>query len=290
MADLNKFCERMRYWCDEGNLGYDQYQRQDIRYGGECDCSSLVIFCLNEAGFDTGAASYTGNMKSNLTARGWKAVPNNGSPQKGDILLNEGSHVAAWLGDCLAQASIDERGKITGGASGDQSGYETNTRSYYNYPWDFYLRYSPVDYDVTCSTTGDDLVKIAQLWLMDMGYDVGPSGIDGICGPDTKAALTRCLQKTLNAHCAGLEVDGVYGPKTAAAYDRFGPVATDCKRKTLVEVTQAALMAAGLSVGNYGIDGICGVDTDRAIREFQQEHGLAVDGKAGKDTGYKLFA
>ena len=68
MGDLNKFCERMRYWCDEGNLGYDQSNRQDIRYGGECDCSSLVIYALKEAGFDTGAASYTGNLSGNLVA------------------------------------------------------------------------------------------------------------------------------------------------------------------------------------------------------------------------------
>lgn len=289
MASIDKFCERMRYWCDQGNLGYDQYQRQDIRYGGECDCSSLVIFALNEAGFDTGAASYTGNMKSNLTARGWKVVPNNGHPQKGDILLKESAHTAAWLGDCLAQASIDERGRITGGASGDQTGYETNTRSYYNYPWDFYLRYAP-GYDTTCSTTGNDLVKVAQMWLMEMGYSVGSYGIDGICGKDTKAALTRCLQKTLNIAGARLDVDGVYGPKTAAAYDKYGPVMVGCKRKTLVEVTQAALLAAGLSVGNYGIDGVCGSDTDDAIREFQRLHGLTIDGRAGKQTGYKLFA
>lgn len=289
MADINKFCERMRYWCDQGNLGYDQYNRQDIRYGGECDCSSLVIFALNEAGFDTGAASYTGNMKSNLTARGWKVVPNNGSPKKGDILLNEGAHTAAWLGDCLAQASIDENGRIRGGMAGDQTGYETNTRSYYNYPWDFYLRYAP-GIDTTCSTSGSDLVKAAQLWLMEMGYSVGPYGIDGVNGPDTKAALTRCLQKTLNIAGAGLDVDGIYGAKTAAAYDKYGPVAIGCKRKTLVEVTQAALLAAGYSVGNYGIDGVCGKDTDEAIREIQKAHGLEVDGKAGKNTGYKLFA
>lgn len=141
MASIDKFCERMRYWCDEGNLGYDQYQRWNIYEGGECDCSSLVIFALREAGFDTGDATYTGNMSSNLTARGWIRVSPDGNPQRGDILLNDANHVAAWLGDCLAQASIDENGDIVGGQSGDQSGWETNTRGYYSYPWDCYLRY-----------------------------------------------------------------------------------------------------------------------------------------------------
>ncbi len=128
----------MRYWCNEGNLGYDQSNRWDIREGGECDCSSLVIHCLREAGFIC-AATYTGNLSADLCGRGWKRVANDGNPQKGDILLNDANHVAVWLGDCLAEASIDENGNITGGASGDQ-GEETHTRSYYNY-WNCYLRY-----------------------------------------------------------------------------------------------------------------------------------------------------
>lgn len=142
MASIQTFIDRMRYWCAEGNLGYDQGNRWDIRPGGECDCSSLVIFCLQEAGFDTGSASYTGNMSSNLTARGWSRIPFTWNPEPGDILLNDANHVAAWLGDCLAQASIDENGNISGGQSGDQTGNETNLGGLYNYPWDCILRYT----------------------------------------------------------------------------------------------------------------------------------------------------
>lgn len=142
MGDLNKFCERMRYWCGQADLGYDQSNRQDFRDGGECDCSSLVIHALQEAGFDTGGATYTGNMSEQLKRRGWQRVNNDGNPQKGDILLNDVNHVAVWLGDCLAQASGDERGSIAGGAGGDQTGWETNLCEYYNYPWNCYLRYT----------------------------------------------------------------------------------------------------------------------------------------------------
>ena len=150
MGSVQTFINRMRYWCDDADLGYDQWNRWDFEDGGECDCSSLVIHALNEAGFDTGDATYTGNMTPNLIERGWSKVPNDGNPLPGDILLNVTDHVAVWLGDCLAQASIDENGNIAGGAGGDQSGWETNTRSYYNYPWDFYLRYTDSDY------SGDD--------------------------------------------------------------------------------------------------------------------------------------
>ena len=82
-------------------------------------------------------------MRSNLTARGWKVVAVNGSPKAGDILLNDVHHVAVYMGGGkLAQASIDERGKATGGQGGDQSGRETNISSYYNYPWNCYLRWT----------------------------------------------------------------------------------------------------------------------------------------------------
>ncbi|QDK71948.1 NlpC/P60 family protein [Lactococcus protaetiae] len=136
----------MVYWCTEVSLGYDQSNRWDIRDGGETDCSALVIHCLQEAGFTTGEASYTGNMRSALTANGWTVVANNGSPQTGDILLNDVNHVAVYIGNGkLAQASGDENGQISGGQAGDQTGRETNVSSYYNYPWDCYLRWSGGD-------------------------------------------------------------------------------------------------------------------------------------------------
>lgn len=43
----------------------------------------------------------------------------------------------------IAQASIDERGRASGGRAGDQTGYETNERRVYSYRhgWDCILRY-----------------------------------------------------------------------------------------------------------------------------------------------------
>ena len=141
-GSISKFIERMNYWCVTVSLGYDQSNRLDFRDGGETDCSALVLHALREAGFDTGSATYTGNMRSNLSARGWLVLSNNGSPQPGDILLNDINHVAVYIGNGkLAQASIDENGRITGGRGGDQTGRETNISNYYNYPWTCYLRW-----------------------------------------------------------------------------------------------------------------------------------------------------
>lgn len=142
-GSISKFIERMNYWCVTVSLGYDQSNRLDFRDGGETDCSALVLHALKEAGFDVGNATYTGNMRSNLTARGWKVVAVNGNPQPGDILLNDVHHVAAYIGGGkLAQASIDENGRATGGKGGDQTGRETNISNYYNYPWSCYLRWT----------------------------------------------------------------------------------------------------------------------------------------------------
>lgn len=142
MPNLNTLCARMRYYCQNANIGYSQTDRWNFNPAhGNCDCSSLVIQCLKEAGFDTGTASYTGNLSQNLTTRGWKRLPNNNHPQAGDILLNDKNHVAIYLGDGqLAQASISETNTTTGTA-GDQTNNETNIQPYYNYPWDCYLRY-----------------------------------------------------------------------------------------------------------------------------------------------------
>ena len=150
MGSIEKFVYWMRLACTVWSLGYDQSNRWDIRDGGECDCSSLVIWALRKAGFDVGTASYTGDLSDNLVARGWRRIRFTALAQlrTGDILLNDECHVCAVIsgsgaGAIVAQASIDERGLATGGASGDQSGRETNTRTAYIYSrgWDCVLRY-----------------------------------------------------------------------------------------------------------------------------------------------------
>ena len=172
MPSLAVFCERMRYWCDDGNLGYDQIQRWNIYEGGECDCSSLVIHALNEAGFDTGSASYTGDLSANLTARGWERLwPDISSARPGDILLSDANHVAAvvygwgWWAT-IAEAWLDENGGIYYGAAGDQTGLETRTRGIYNFPWDCILRYAG---------ESEDDVEAHEVWEYDY-KDTAPKG------------------------------------------------------------------------------------------------------------------
>ncbi|MBI4227930.1 MAG: peptidoglycan-binding protein [Candidatus Omnitrophica bacterium] len=57
---------------------------------------------------------------------------------------------------------------------------------------------------------------------------------------------------------------------------------------TRVKTIQQALQAAGYSPG--AVDGRMGRQTQKAIREFQEAHGLGVDGKVGPRTWAKLGA
>lgn len=149
MSKLGDFCDFMWTACVEWDLGYDQSQRWNVWDGGECDCSSLVITALQKSGFDTGDATYTGNMSDELCARGWQRLDADiGSCRRGDILLNDANHVCAVIDGegwdaTIAQASIDENGRAAGGRSGDQTGRETNIGPVYIYRrgWDCILRY-----------------------------------------------------------------------------------------------------------------------------------------------------
>lgn len=148
-ASLDKFVKAMVWAAESDKVGYDQSlpDRLSVEFystkSTETDCSWLTIAALKYAGFDTGSASYSGDLSAALCKRGWKRVANNGRPQVGDILLNDADHVAVYVGNgMLAQASIDEKGGTRGGKAGDQTGQEVNVRSYYDYPWDCYLRYT----------------------------------------------------------------------------------------------------------------------------------------------------
>lgn len=243
MPSIDTLCDRMRYWCDEGNLGYCQEHRWDIYEGGEADCSSLVIHCLQEAGFDTGDASYTGNMSSELCARGWSRVANDGDPRRGDVLLNDAHHTAVYIGDgLLCQASRNENHGANGGQPGDQDGWETNTRDYYDYPWDCYLRYTgegggsedvepgklaedglwgyktTVAFQLSYGTEPDGVVS--HQWAGDSWRHEGcPAFEHDETGKGSD--LIRAIQKRLNEEGYDLEVDGLGGKDTMHALIAF---------------------------------------------------------------------
>lgn len=58
---------------------------------------------------------------------------------------------------------------------------------------------------------------------------------------------------------------------------------------TAVKVLQLALVAYEYNIGKYGPDGEFGSDTENAVKRFQKNSGIEVDGIVGRDTWSKLM-
>lgn len=138
MGDIKKAIDFMVMIANDSKHGYDQTHRN----GPDFDCSSLVATALNVAGFNVSPYSWTGNLEPQLIKCGFVKCK---APFKaGDIHLNYIHHVCMSVTDTqIAEASINELGKTTGGQTGDQTGREIYIRDYYNYKygWDVHLCY-----------------------------------------------------------------------------------------------------------------------------------------------------
>ena len=151
---------------------------------------------------------------------------------------------------------------------GDEQDYSVTVSDYYSYTG---TTKAEVYGGSSASTDSTDGVKTVQDWL---GVEV-----DGIYGAQTKAALIKKLQAVLNEqYGANLAVDGIFGNKTASALPNI------CKGSAgdLTKVLQGFLICHGYGTG--GFDGDFGTQTDKAVRNFQSNNGLFVDGIAGKAT------
>ena len=137
--------------------------------------------------------------------------------------------------------------------------------------------------------TGSDVYKL-QSWLESQGYWTG--GADGYFGSYTETVVRQYQSEH------GLYVDGVVGPETLNCMNSEQP-ATASKlpendentfsgelKKGMSGVDVAALQsrleAIGYDVG--GTDGYFGNYTETAVRQYQSDHGLYVDGIAGSET------
>jgi peptidoglycan hydrolase-like protein with peptidoglycan-binding domain len=127
-------------------------------------------------------------------------------------------------------------------------------------------------------------VEDIQRRLLSLGYDIGPTGVDGVFLGLTKEAV-RAFQLEHE-----LSEDGVVGDETWSALVRAGFRFGD---RTLylrlphfhghdVLVLQQALNVLGFAAG--ATDSIFGAYTERALREFQRNAGLPDDGIAGPET------
>ncbi|MCE5204408.1 MAG: peptidoglycan-binding protein [Coriobacteriales bacterium] len=127
-------------------------------------------------------------------------------------------------------------------------------------------------------------VEDIQKRLFQLGYDLGPTGVDGVFLGKTQEAV-RAFQRDNR-----LVEDGVVGPHTWAALvdatftlgDRLLYLKYPYFHGSDVRVLQGALNVLGFACG--AVDGIFGAFTERAVREFQVNTGCPPDGIVGPET------
>ena len=201
--------------------GYSQHNR----WGPDFDCSSFLIHIWQSIGVNVKGrgATYTGNMCPAFLQAGFRKVnPAIEDLKPGDVLLNVQHHTAMYIGDHkLVQASIAENGTVHG-QSGDQTGKEIGVFPYYDYPWDYVLRYDPpknqeISYNESdCQSTmipvithGEwgPAVAAMQGALMYHGF-MGTGKVSGMLDTSTETYLINFQRKH------GLDPDGICGPET----------------------------------------------------------------------------
>ncbi len=129
------------------------------------------------------------------------------------------------------------------------------------------LRNGSIGYDVT----------LIQRLLNNAGY--GSLVEDGIFGSRTDTAVKE-FQKDRN-----LTVDGVVGSQTWKAL--LPPTLSRNSRGYDVERLQITLNEIGY--GNLVVDGIFGSNTEEAVKQFQKDMSLEVDGIVGQNMWYVLL-
>lgn len=112
--------------------------------------------------------------------------------------------------------------------------------------------------------------------------------IDGICGKNTLKNMRRCFQKAINLdYGKKLSIDGLFGKKSKAALGKHYVKKNEIQY--LVTAVEIALICRGYDVGGVEYPGIFGKGLEKAVKQFQKDRGLKVDGIAGRKTILKLI-
>lgn len=204
---------------NDDSHGYDQ----ECREGQNFDCSSLIAYCLRESGFDINVKkTTTHNFVEWALSHGFSKLKyfEGFAFSRGDIVINPNHHMVIMVNDheCVS-ATINEKGTITGGQSGDQTGKEIRVRSMYqpNYGWLYVIRHTfygvaiPEQAFSFCPVlrkgSRGDSVRICQAVLAYKLEDLTLE-VDGIFGERTAEAVAKWQE------LHSLEVDSVIGKFT----------------------------------------------------------------------------
>ncbi len=141
-------------------------------------------------------------------------------------------------------------------------------------------------------SSGADVV-VAQTHLINRGYSVGPPGADGKFGYHTRRAVIDYQDDrsagSFSAFNEPLVADGKVGSHTWSRLDP--PLVKRNDNNDSVKLAQMILASSGYSPWDPGrTDGNFDAGTETAVKTFQGDMGLPVDGKIGVDTWTALWS
>lgn len=264
---------------NNNRIGYDQNQRttfwselkangfrpKNITTACEADCSAGVSAIAKATGYLLGIVELqnisenntTSTMKNAFKKAGFqvltasKYLTSDKYLLRGDILLREGHHTCT---------------NLTNGANAVTSTPAQTT---------------PV------KMASSDYIKKAQNAL-NIYINAGLA-VDGSIGALTRKATAKALQYSLNRdYGTNLVVDGDIGAKTLSALK--GKAVKKGAKTYLVTWLEITLMLLGYYSSSIEIAGSFGAGVDVAVRGFQTDNGLVVDGWAGENTIKKILS
>lgn len=133
--------------------------------------------------------------------------------------------------------------------------------------------------------SGNQIVKDGQIHARN--FAAKGLGADGIRGANTVKAGIKVLQQAMNLdYGAGLALDGKWGKKSEAALGKH--TVRRGEKQYMVTALQILLMLKGYYCN--GVDGHFGTGCEKAVRQYQADHGIGVDGVAGYKTFKSLIS
>lgn len=144
-----------------------------------------------------------------------------------------------------------------------------------------YVNFDLANYPTIRQGDKNNFVKITQLLLNEYGFNLSA---DGIFGGNTLNAVKQ-FQANNN-----LTQDGIVGRNTWNALLNYNPKSVVLRRggkQSAVLFLQKLLLSYLYPITS--LDGIFGIETENAVREFQSENGLTVDGIVGARTWQALI-
>lgn len=112
--------------------------------------------------------------------------------------------------------------------------------------------------------------------------------VDGEYGTETKKAGIKVVQNAMNLdYNAGLEVDGVWGPKSDSALE--GHYVKKGETQYMVTALEILFMLRGYECGGVESPGVFGEGLEETVTMYKGKKGWKVNGTAGKGTFISLM-